>query len=103
MTQNRIAITAIKATLRIKDAAFREDAVELYFRDRLIDYRRAEGVGQRIHDSREGERYYLDLIRERYYARLQKASAGQQALLRTLEELYDASIRQFAERLQVPQ
>lgn len=104
LTQNRIAITAIKATLRIKDAAFREDAVELYFRDRLIDYRRAEGVGQRIHDSREGERYYLDLIRERYYARLQKALAGQQALLRTLEELYDAgAYRQFAERLQVPQ
>ena len=63
-SQNRVAIDAMKAFLRMKESSFREDQIEQYFRDRLSDYRSSAGVGRRIHDSREGERFYQDLVRE---------------------------------------
>jgi hypothetical protein len=102
ITENRVAIEAMKATLRAKETSFREEPIEIYFRESLSAYRSAEGVGRRIHDSREGERYYQDLIRERYFTRLQKALTTQKPLLRTLEKLYDAGdYQRFAERLRL--
>jgi hypothetical protein len=102
ITENRLAIEAMKATLRAAETSFREEPIETYFRESLLAYRSAEGVGRRIHDSREGERYYQDLIRERYFARLQKALITQKPLLITFEKLYDAGdYRRFAERLRL--
>jgi hypothetical protein len=102
LTQNRLAIDAMKTTLRAKETSFQEDRVDTYFHDRLAAYRSTEGVGRRMHDSREGERYYQDLIRERYFARVQKVLAGQEPLLRTLERLYDSGdYQKFAEKLRL--
>jgi hypothetical protein len=89
----------MKTFLRSKESNFQEDHVEQYFRDRLFDYRSAAGIGRRIHDSREGERYYQDLVRERYFVRLEKLLTGQPAL-RSLDKLYaSGDYRHFAEQL----
>jgi hypothetical protein len=103
VAQNRVAIDAMKAFLRMKESSFREDQIEQYFRDRLSDYRSSAGVGRRIHDSREGERFYQDLVRERYFLRVERLLAGQPALLRTLDKLYaSGDYRQFGEQLRTP-
>ena len=89
LSQNTVAIEGMKVALRAKESAFQEDQIEQYFRDHLSGYREAAGIGRRIHDSREGERYYQDLIRERYFVRLEKSLAGQPSLQR-LQKLYTA-------------
>lgn len=98
---NEITITALKAALQKKaGATFREDAVETYFRASLSQYRGAEGVGRRIHDSAEGVRFYQDLIRERYFASLMRTMADEAGLRGKLEKAYnDGDYRRLAELL----
>jgi hypothetical protein len=96
--QNLIAIDAMKSTLRQRDPKFQDYTIEQYFRDRLPAYRAAEGVGRRIHDSPEGERFYQDLIRERYFARVRKLLSGDR--LDKIEQFYNAGdYKRFAELL----
>jgi hypothetical protein len=87
--QNQVVISAMKAVLQKREARFREDDVERYFRDELSRYRSAEGVGRRIRDSAEGTRYYGDLMRERYFVRLQAALAMEGPLFRGMQQVYD--------------
>jgi hypothetical protein len=89
LAQNAIAIPALKSALQHLEKNFRVDDAELFYRDKLSSYRSAEGVGQRIHDSREGTRFYQDVARDRYFARLRKALSGEPQKLRAVEQLYD--------------
>ncbi len=68
--ENQAAIDAIKKVLRSKLDRFEEDPIESYYVHDLINYRKEAGIGLKIRNSREGTRYYQDLIRERYFFRL---------------------------------
>jgi hypothetical protein len=89
LRQNAIVIPALKTALQHLEANFREDDAERFYRDKLPTYRSADGVGQRIFDSREGKRFYQDIARDRYFARLRKALSGEPERLRQIERLYD--------------
>lgn len=99
LAQNQILIDAMKGALRSLEPEFREDAVETYFRDDLVNYRKKDGVGERIRASRGGTRYYQDLIRERYFVRLRSALAGKPDLMRSFESRYDSGDYAGAARL----
>ncbi len=66
---------AIKAVLQQHESAFTQDDAERYFDSDLQGYRAADGIGRRIHDSAEGRRFYSEIARERYFARLLKVIA----------------------------
>ena len=72
-------------------------------RHSLQGYRADGGVGRRIHDSAEGRRFYSDIARERFFARLMKAFAGDRHLARvllafTIEAISCSSLSCFASR-----
>jgi hypothetical protein len=90
LAQNQEVIDAMKAVLASVESDFREDEVESYFTNDLLNYRKNEGVGEKIRNSREGTRYYQDLIRERYFFRLSKVLASQPDLFRSVEARYNA-------------
>jgi hypothetical protein len=89
LTQNQELIDAMKAVLSTAENNFHEDEVESYFTNDLLNYRNKEGIGEKIRNSREGTRYYQDLIRERYFFRLSRVLATQQDLLRNVENRYN--------------
>ena len=73
ISENQKMIEALKSVLQKREKPFRIDAVENYFRDSLVrDYDLGFALGKKIKESRDGTRYYQDLIRERYWARLLK-------------------------------
>ena len=77
---NQRLIDSLKSVLAKKEKPFEIDAVERYFRENLVrDYDRGFGLGKKIRASGEGTRYYQDLIRERYWARLLKTDIARQA------------------------
>ncbi len=84
LADNQALIDALKAVLQ------QEDEIETYFRRDLEQYRGEAGIGLKIHRSREGRRYYQDLIRERYFARLAKSLEGNPSLLRSLEDAHNS-------------
>jgi hypothetical protein len=90
LAQNQELINAMTAVLASIDSHFQEDNVESYFTNDLSNYRKSQGVGEKIRNSREGTRYYQDLIRERYFFRLSKALAPQPDFLRSVEARYNA-------------
>ncbi|MBO0723643.1 MAG: hypothetical protein J2P41_22655, partial [Blastocatellia bacterium] len=55
--------------------------------DSVVEYRDTDrdNVGEKIAHSRGGRRYYLDMIRERYFYRITRAMAKQPELLRQIE------------------
>ena len=75
---------AIKAVLQQHESAFSQDDAERYFDSDLQGYRAAEGIGRRIHDSAEGRRFYSEIARERYFARLLKVIAMTPRLMSVL-------------------
>jgi hypothetical protein len=89
LAQNQELIDAMKAVLASAETDFREDEVESYFTNNLLNYRKNEGIGAKIRNSREGTRYYQDLIRERYFFRLGKVLASQPGFLRSVEARYN--------------
>lgn len=89
LTQNQEIIDAMRAVLSSAENNFHEDEVESYFTHDLLNYRKNEGVGEKIRNSREGTRYYQDLIRERYFFRLSRVLAPQRDFLRRLEARYN--------------
>lgn len=89
LAQNQALIDVLKTALRKTESSFQEDPAESYYRDKLRSYRQSDGVGSRIYDSREGKRFYQDVIRERYFARLQKSLTGNPSLLRKITRMYE--------------
>lgn len=89
LAQNQELIDAMKAVLASSERDFREDEVESYFTNDLSSYRKSQGVGDKIRNSREGTRYYQDLIRERYFFRLSRVLATRPNLLRSVEARYN--------------
>lgn len=71
LTQNEAIIQAMKSALRKQDPSFQEDKI------------------QGAHASREAKRLSQDVIRERYFVKLQKALAGQTSFQK-VQQLYDA-------------
>ncbi len=74
LADNKVLIGAMKTVLA-------PDAIESYYTNQLA---------KRIRDSRAGTRYYLDLMRERYFVRLKRALKGRPELWSRLEAEYDA-------------
>lgn len=71
---NQKMIDALKSALRKKEKRYEIDSVESYFTEALVrDHDLGFALGKKIRESIEGTRYYQDLIRERYWARLLKA------------------------------
>ena len=99
LAQNQALIDAMKGVLASAESGFRQDEVESYFTNDLLNYRKDDGVGEKIRNSREGTRYYQDLIRERYFFRLSKLLAPQPDFLRRVKALYNAGDFSGAARL----
>lgn len=74
LAENKVLIDEMKNILA-------PDAIESYYTGRLAG---------KIRDSRAGTRYYQDLLRERYFIRLEKLLAGRSELRRRLETEYNA-------------
>jgi hypothetical protein len=88
--ENGRLIEALKASLKKLEQNFSIDQVEEYFTARLVkEYDRGFGLGEKIKNSLEGMRYYGDLIRERYFARLLRAGKGRVDRLDELVRLYE--------------
>jgi hypothetical protein len=90
LSANQKLIDELKAVLQSVENEFQIDAVESYYTNELVNYRKQEGVGLKIRNSREATRYYQDLIRERYFYRLTRALAGRPGLLDRVETAYDS-------------
>jgi hypothetical protein len=90
LAQNQALIDAMKGVLASAGGDFRQDDVESYFTNDLSNYRKDGGVGEKIRNSREGTRYYQDLIRERYFFRLTKLLTSQPSLLHRVETPYNS-------------
>jgi hypothetical protein len=88
--ENERLIKALKAALEKLEENFALDQVEDYFSTRLEkEYDRGFKLGEKIKRSREGTRYYGDLVRERYFERLLKAGKGKIACLDEVVRLYE--------------
>jgi uncharacterized protein DUF4861 len=95
LADNQALIDELKDVLKRIETRFKPDEIESYYVNELASYRKEAGVGQKIRNSRVGTRYYQDLIRERYFFRLNKALQGRPELRTRLEADYDAGA--FAE------
>jgi len=88
--ENERLIEALKAALGKLEQNFAVDQVEEYFSDRLVkEYDRGFKLGEKIRKSLEGKRYYGDLVRERYFARLLRVGKGRVACLDEVLRLYE--------------
>ena len=78
ITVNQSLIEEFKKRLDDEDKLLTLDPMEQFFVHELVNYDSEYHLGQKIKDSREGTRYYLDLIRERYWHRLLQSDFAQQ-------------------------
>jgi hypothetical protein len=72
LAANQSLIDLMKAVLRAKEPAFAPDAVEQFYVERLAGFLPEQRVGERMRASRNTARYYQDIVRDRYYIRLEK-------------------------------
>jgi len=86
---NQIMIDRIKVLLRNLDQNFEIDSVEDYFNSSLMYYRKDYGIGEKIKNSNEGTRFYLDMIRERYWHRLIKTDFVQDPYYEEIVNFYN--------------
>jgi hypothetical protein len=88
--ENQRLTEALKAALGKLEPEFAADKVEEYFADRLVtEYDRGFKLGEKIKKSPEGNRYYGDLVRERYFLRLLKMGSGKLACLDEVVRTYE--------------
>jgi hypothetical protein len=71
-------IANLKAVLKKFGEKEPVDQVENYFNTKLIDYGSDFRLGEKIKNSPEGQRYYSDLVRERYWCRLRDVASVSQ-------------------------
>ena len=74
---NQKIIDSMKTVLKRREKNFTVDSIENYFTNSLAGYGKDYHLGEKIRNSHEGTRYYGDLIRERYWNRLEKLSDAQ--------------------------
>jgi hypothetical protein len=70
VAENCALIKVLRAILQATEKEFHEDAAEKFFRDELVNWRADAGGGAKMRASIETERFYTDIIRHRYFARL---------------------------------
>jgi hypothetical protein len=88
--ENHRLIEALRSALKKLERGSAVDEVEEYFSGRLVkEYDRGFKLGEKIKKSPEGNRYYGDLVRERYFARLLKAGGGKLACLEEVVRMYE--------------
>lgn len=71
LAENKQLIDALKAVLAAREENFRVDAIEEFYVERLDGVLPQAGVGAKLRRSPETARFYQDLIRDRYLARLE--------------------------------
>ena len=86
---NQIIINRIKKLLRNYEQNFEIDSVEDYFYSSLVHYRKDYHIGEKIKNSNEGTRYYLDMIRERYWQRLTETDFVQNSNYKDIADFYN--------------
>lgn len=82
-------IGRMKEILKKEENIFSTDPLEQYFYSELINYGAADNLGLKIKKSREGQRYYKDLIRERYWYRLTQSKVSEKENFSSIQEKYD--------------
>ena len=70
LNDNQQIISTLKAVLEKIGEKDTLDPVENYFNTELIDFGRDFRLGEKIRNSLEGQRFYYDLFRERYWNNL---------------------------------
>jgi hypothetical protein len=96
---NRVLIAALKAVLAERERPSVSDSIEEYFRAGLERFEPEFKLGEKIRASREGVRYYGDLIRERYWIRLAASSAAKHPRFAEIRRAYEAGDLTGAARL----
>lgn len=85
--ENQALIDLFKAVLLRRERDFQPDPVETFFVQKLENYLAQHGIGAKIRRSAEGARYYQELVRDRYYARL-IASLGKNEIAQEVKSHY---------------
>ncbi len=88
LDKNERIIDALKEAVSARNAGRVPVEIDIYFTSSLARYDEEFGQGRKIHESPEGRRYYLELIRERYWLRY--------AELFSSEEHFTAAKRAYA-------
>jgi hypothetical protein len=86
---NQMMIKRIKILLRHYEKNFEIDSVEDYFNSSLVYYRKDYQIGEKIKNSNEGTRFYQDMIRERYWDRLNKTEFSQKPHYKVIADYYN--------------
>lgn len=102
MAQNRRIISTLKAVLGKLANTAPSNPVEEYFNTGLKSYGRDFRLGEKISNSPEGQRYYEDLIRIRYWDNLRETKVvSGDAGFPAIEKLYSAGrFNEAAEKLE---
>jgi hypothetical protein len=72
LAENVALIDQMRAILQKKEKGYEEDAAEKFYREGLVKWRAEDNGGAKMRASIETERFYSDIIRHRYFARLMK-------------------------------
>ena len=86
---NQGLLERIKNLLKRQGSAFALDPLEQYFRKDLVHYGGKHHVGEKIKNSRDGSRYYQDLLRERYWQRLTQTPLARKPAFATAAAAYE--------------
>jgi hypothetical protein len=70
LAENVALIDCLRAILESKEKDYQEDGAEKFYRDGLVKWRADAAAGAKMRASIETERFYSDIIRHRYFARL---------------------------------
>ncbi|MHB9028675.1 MAG: DUF4861 family protein [Candidatus Latescibacterota bacterium] len=91
LADNRALHPVLKALLRETDGSFSPDPLETYYLNSLASFR-PDGfpLGEKIRNSPEGVRYYGDLIRERYWRKLENSSLANESRFAEARRAYES-------------
>ena len=89
VADNQKILDVLKAVLKKYEKKFTLDPIEEYFRSSLIDYSKEFNSGQKIKNSPMGTRYYGDLIRERYWHRLEMTAVAKSPFFPDVKRAYE--------------
>ncbi len=96
---NEELMKSMKEFLARQKVSAEEDPVEIFFNRGLAEYGKDFGLGAKILNSREGRRYYQDLMRERYWQVLRNTDAASEAYFAPIEAAFNAGDFETAARL----
>jgi hypothetical protein len=90
ITLNSQLIEVLKKILMLNEPGYTADLMEKYFEDDLINFRTDFGLGKKIIDSAEGQIYYLDIIKTRYWQRFLQLPLIEDEYFLTIEDEYNS-------------